>query len=81
MQDGKLGISEFSARLRRVFFGTFDNQPACLIVFRISFATAKKGWFRCCNASVEAEFERANSNGWVVASDDDNDVQSRQRRR
>ena len=57
LQEGKLSSSEFSARLRKVVFSTYDGQPACLIVFRVDFATEKKGWFRFRNATVDAEFE------------------------
>ncbi|KAL8975238.1 MAG: hypothetical protein Q9197_000541 [Variospora fuerteventurae] len=57
LQEGKLGSSEFSARLRKVVFGEYQDESACLILFRVDFATAKKGWFRFRNATVEAEFE------------------------
>ncbi|KAL8726742.1 MAG: hypothetical protein Q9166_006537 [cf. Caloplaca sp. 2 TL-2023] len=74
LQEGKLGSAEFSARLRRVTFGTFDSEPACLIVFRVDFQTAKKGWFRFRNATVEAEFEEpAGHDDGDTASDDDDD--------
>ncbi|KAL8752390.1 MAG: hypothetical protein Q9184_005752 [Pyrenodesmia sp. 2 TL-2023] len=72
LQEGKLGNAEFSARLRKVVFGTFDEQPACLILFRIDFATAKKGWFRFRNATIDAEFEEALDAG-TGASDEDED--------
>ncbi|KAL8663599.1 MAG: hypothetical protein Q9202_003787 [Teloschistes flavicans] len=61
LQEGKLGNSEFSARLRKVSFGVFDGQTACLIVFRVDFATVKKGWFRFRNATIEADFEEPES--------------------
>ncbi|KAL9598809.1 MAG: hypothetical protein Q9179_003780 [Wetmoreana sp. 5 TL-2023] len=74
LQEGKLGNSEFSARLRKVIFGIFDDQPACLIVFRVDFATVKKGWFRFRNATIEAEFEETtNDNAGTVNDDDDDD--------
>ena len=73
LQEGKLGNSEFSARLRKVVFGTYQSRPACLIVFRIDFATVKKGWFRFRNAIVEAEFERDRDGENGTASNDDDD--------
>ncbi|KAI4099307.1 MAG: hypothetical protein L6R37_006019 [Teloschistes peruensis] len=62
LQEGKMGNSEFSARLRKVSFGVLDGQSACLIVFRVDFATVKKGWFRFRNATIEAEFEESSNN-------------------
>lgn len=70
LQEGKLGSSDFSARLRKVIFGTFDGDPACLISFRVDFASAKKGWFRFRNATLEAEFEQC---GEAAHDDDDDD--------
>lgn len=74
LQEGKLGSSEFAARLRQVIFGVYDGEPACLIVFRVDFASTKKGWFRFRNATVEAEFEASADEGGGAASvreDDD----------
>ena len=68
LQEGKLSSSEFSARLRKVVFSKHGGQPACLIVFRVDFATEKKGWFRFRNATVDAEFEEV---GDDADSDDD----------
>ena len=68
LQEGKLSNSEFSARLRKVVFSTYNGQPACLIVFRVDFATQKKGWFRFRNATIDAEFEEV---GGDAESDDD----------
>ncbi|KAL8912476.1 MAG: hypothetical protein Q9172_007495 [Xanthocarpia lactea] len=70
LQEGKLGKSEFSARLRKAIFGTYDHQPACLIAFRVDFETTKKGWFRFRNAAIEAEFEETGNND---SSGDDED--------
>lgn len=72
LQEGKLGNAEFSARLRKVIFGSFDEQPACLIIFRVDFATAKKGWFRFRNATIDAEFEEA-VDGQTEGSDEDSE--------
>ncbi|KAI4116347.1 MAG: hypothetical protein LQ341_007693, partial [Variospora aurantia] len=81
LQEGKLGSSEFSARLRKVVFGEYQEEPACLILFRVDFATVKKGWFRFRNATVETEFEHvappaaddANKDSIDNADDDDDD--------
>ncbi|KAL8859766.1 MAG: hypothetical protein Q9178_003881 [Gyalolechia marmorata] len=75
LQEGKLGHSEFSARLRKVIFGTYDHQPACLIAFRVDFETTKKGWFRFRNATIEAEFEETgnNNSGDEEGDEDDED--------
>lgn len=73
LQEGKLGNAEFSARLRKVVFGTFDEQPACLILFRINFATAKKGWFRFRNATIDAEFEEAVGSETGASEEDDDE--------
>ncbi|KAI4090595.1 MAG: hypothetical protein LQ344_004642 [Seirophora lacunosa] len=73
LQEGKLGSSEFSARLRKVIFGTFDDDSACLILFRVDFASSKKGWFRFRNATVEAEFEPQIEEAADDDDDDDNE--------
>lgn len=73
LQEGKLGSSEFAARLRQVIFGVYDGDPACLIVFRVDFASTKKGWFRFRNATVEAEFEESVGEGGGAASESDDD--------
>ena len=57
LQEGKLGNSEFSARLRKVTYGTFDMLPACLFLVRVDFVPKKGGWFRYRNATVEVAFE------------------------
>ena len=73
LQEGKLGNSEFSARLRKVIFGTYDHQPACLIAFRVDFETTKKGWFRFRNATIEAEFEETGNKDGSGDDEDDED--------
>jgi hypothetical protein len=57
LEDGKLGRSEFSARLQRVTFGTFESRPACRIVFLVDFCPSSQSWFRFRDATVEAEFQ------------------------
>lgn len=58
IQEGKLGDSEFSARIKRVTHGTFKAKPACLILFRVDFCPkgGGRGWFRFRNATVQVEF-------------------------
>ncbi|KAL8641141.1 MAG: hypothetical protein Q9228_002023 [Teloschistes exilis] len=78
LQEGKMGNSEFSARLRKVTFGVFDGQSACLIVFRVDFVTVKKGWFRFRNATIEAEFEESSNNRLDHTDHSDNDEDEEQ---
>jgi hypothetical protein len=58
LQEGKLGASEFSARLQRVAFGTYGGQSACLIAFQVNFAPKNRGWFRFRKATIQAEAEK-----------------------
>lgn len=57
LQEGKLGASEFSARLRKVLFGTYDGITACLILLRVDSAPKNTGWFWFRNATIDVEFE------------------------
>jgi len=57
LEEGKLGRSEFSARLQKATFGIFKGQPACLIVFLVDFCPGSQTWFRFHIATVEAEFQ------------------------
>ena len=57
LEEGKLGRSEFSARLQRVTFGIFQGQPACLIVFLVDFCPGNRSWFRFRSATVEVGFQ------------------------
>ncbi len=58
LQEGKLGDSEFSARLQKVVFGALDERPACLLVVQVDFVPKRnRGWFRFRNATVEIKFE------------------------
>ncbi len=67
LQEGKLGDSEISARISKAIFGTYNGQPACLILLRLDFCPKNgRGWFRFRNATVQADFEeidRGNGNG------------------
>ena len=57
LKEGKLGASEFTARLRHVQYGKFRGANACLIVFGVDFAPKNRGWFRFRKAFIEAEVE------------------------
>jgi hypothetical protein len=61
LQEGKLGDSSFSARLKKVKFGrcttaTGERVPACLILVRVDFVPKSRGWFRFRDANVEVTF-------------------------
>ncbi len=58
LQEGKLGAFEFSARLQKVVFGTYDRQSACLVALQVNFAPKNRGWFRFRNAIIQAEAEK-----------------------
>lgn len=74
LQEGKLGASEFSARLQKVIFGTYEGKTACLIAFRVNFAPKSRGWFRFRNAIIQAETEDAvDTNPVDIADDNDDD--------
>jgi hypothetical protein len=60
LQQGKLGESEFSARLRKVVFGSYEGLPACLILIQINFCPKNRAWFRFRKAEVEIAFEKDN---------------------
>jgi len=57
LEEGKLAQSEFSARLQRVTFGSFQGQPACCILFLVDFCPRNRSWFRFRKATVEVEFQ------------------------
>lgn len=73
LQEGKLGSSEFSARLQKVIFGTHDGKPACLIAFQVNFAPKNRGWFRFRDAIIQAETEEPEDPNSVDIEDDDDD--------
>lgn len=73
LQEGKLGDSEFSARLQKVIFGTYEGKAACLIAFRVNFAPKNRGWFRFRSAIIQAETEDAVGGNSVNIADDDDD--------
>lgn len=57
LKEGKLGSSEFTARLQQASFGTFNGETACLVVIKVDFAVKNKGWFRFRRATIEMEVE------------------------
>ncbi|PMD64749.1 uncharacterized protein K444DRAFT_608421 [Hyaloscypha bicolor E] len=57
LEEGQLARSEFSARLERVTFGSFQGQRACLILFSVDFCPRNRSWFRFRKANVEALFQ------------------------
>lgn len=57
LKEGKLGSSEFTARLQQASFGTFKGETACLVVIKVDFAAKNKGWFRFRRATIEMEVE------------------------
>ena len=57
LEEGKLAQSEFSARLQRVTFGSFQGQQACLILFLVDFCPSNRSWFRFRSATVEVGFQ------------------------
>lgn len=56
LQQGKLGESEFSARLQKAVFGSYEGRPACLVLIQVNFCPKNRSWFRFRNAVVELGF-------------------------
>lgn len=58
IQEGRLGDSELSARIKTALFGTFAGKPACLIHIQVDFCPkgGGRGWFRFRSATTEADF-------------------------
>ena len=58
LQEGKLGNTEISARIKTAAFGVFKNQPACLIHVHLDFCPKNgKSFFRFRSAAITVEFE------------------------
>ena len=58
LQEGKLGDTEISARIKKATFGVFNEQPACLIHLRLDFCPKNgKSFFRFRSAVITVEFE------------------------
>ena len=58
LQEGKLGDTEISARIKTATFGVFKNQPACLIHLHLDFCPKNgKSFFRFRCAEITVEFE------------------------
>lgn len=75
IQEGRLGDSELSARIKTALFGTFAGKPACLIHFQVDFCPkgGGRGWFRFRSATIEADFSDIAPGDGQEASDDDSD--------
>ncbi|KAF7507525.1 hypothetical protein GJ744_010316 [Endocarpon pusillum] len=80
LQEGKLGDSHFSARLKKVKFGRYTTEtgervPACLILVRVDFIPKNRGWFRFRDANVEVAFTDGSGavSNRISANDDDVD--------
>lgn len=58
IQEGRLGDSELSARIKNALFGIFNGKPACLIHIQVDFCPkgGGRGWFRFRSATIEAVF-------------------------
>ena len=60
LQEGRLGDSDISARIKTAMFGSYKGQPACLVLLGLEFCPKHgKRWFRFRNATVQLEFDDA----------------------
>lgn len=58
LQEGKLGDTEISARIKTATFGVFKNQPACCIHLHLDFCPKNgKSFFRFRSAVITVEVE------------------------
>lgn len=58
LQEGKLGDTEISARIKKATFGVFDKHTACLIHVGLDFCPKNgKSFFRFRSAIITVEFE------------------------
>ena len=58
LQEGKLGDTEISARVKKATFGVFNEQPACLVHMGLDFCPKNgKSFFRFRDATITVEFE------------------------
>lgn len=58
LAEGELGQSGFNARLKKVTFGTYLTQPACLIFITVNFQpSSPQGFRRFRKAVVELQFD------------------------
>ncbi len=57
IQEGRLGDSELSARIKTALFGIFAGKPACLIHIQVDFCPkgGGRGWFRFRSATIDAD--------------------------
>ncbi|KAG8525555.1 uncharacterized protein KY384_009199 [Bacidia gigantensis] len=69
LQEGKLGDTGISARIKRATFGVFNEQPACLVHVRLDFCPKNgRSFFRFRSAIITIEFEEVED---VVTSQDE----------
>ena len=62
LQEGKLGDTEISARIKKATFGVFNEQPACLIHVCLDFCPKNgKSFFRFRSAIITVEFEEVDN--------------------
>jgi hypothetical protein len=54
-----IGKTSYSAYVRHVQYGTYQNKPACLVAIDFSFRFPNKGGSRFSSAEVEVTYERA----------------------
>jgi hypothetical protein len=54
-----IGHTAFGAILKRVQYGTYEGDPACLISLEFSFRFKSKSHSRYCYAEIGVEFEKA----------------------
>ena len=58
LQEGMLGETEISARVKKATFGVFNEQPACLVHLVLDFCPKNgKSFFRFRDATITVEFE------------------------
>lgn len=54
-----IGHTAFGAVLKRVHYGIYQDEPACLISLEFSFKFKSKSHSRYCYAEIDVEFEKA----------------------
>jgi hypothetical protein len=52
-----IGTTSFQARLTHVQYGTYDGEPAALVIFRFQFGFRNGSWRRITYASIQLTFE------------------------
>ena len=72
IQEGRLGGSELSARIKKAIFGTFNGTPACLILICVNLCPkgGGRGWFRFRSAIIQADFSEIGTTDDQASSSD-----------